>query len=190
MVAVVGLQGSGKGAAAEILAKRGYAIIEIGDIWRELVKKAGIDRSDVRATREFTLNIRVKYGKDIYAKYVMKRIKRSMKKVAVFGIRSTYELNYLKSKNRGLKLIALQAPLTLRFKRLRSRAKPEDPKSLSEFRWLETRTKRGFMADKKEEKYGMMAVIKRADYSVTNTGTLAQLDRKLGRILDEIEGAT
>ncbi len=83
--------------------------------------------------------------------------------------------------------MAVRSPFNTRFKRLKNRAKPEDPKTLGDFRWLETREKRGFLPDKKEEKHGVLVIMKKADYSLNNSGTPKQLKAKLDRVLMKID---
>ncbi len=187
VLVVVGLQGSGKSLAADMLKRRGFEVIEIGDIWRELLKKNNIPRSDIKGTREFTMKLREKYGKDIYAKYVVKRIRKNMRRVAIMGVRSTYEAVYLKKKIEKLYIISLLAPLKLRFNRMRHRGKPEDPKTMENFKWLEERSKRGFMKAKSEEKHGIMQIMKDADYVISNTSTVKKLKEPLARVLNGIK---
>lgn len=184
---VVGLPGSGKSITAKMLEKRGFEVIELGDIWRELLKKNNISRFDPIATREFTRKIRQKFGKDIYAKHAFRKIQKNRKKVAVMGVRSTYEMDYLKKRIKHINIIALLAPMRVRFGRLKARGKPEDPKDLKGFKWLETRERRGYMKAKSEEKHGIMHIIKEADFVIANTSTLAKLDHNLTKLIKEIE---
>ncbi len=184
---VVGLPGSGKSTVAEMLRDEGFSVIEFGDIWRELLKKTKMPLNDPRATREFTRKLREKYGKDIYARYALKKIKKNMKHVVLMGLRSTYELDYLKKKAKSIKIIAIRSPFETRFERLKKRAKPEDPKNMTDFRWLNTREKRGFLPDKKEEKHGVVVVMGKADYIITNNGTKAALRKKLDSVLSKID---
>ncbi|MHB1829902.1 MAG: AAA family ATPase [Candidatus Micrarchaeaceae archaeon] len=184
---VVGLPGSGKSITAKMLERRDFEVIELGDIWRELLKKNNISRFDPIATREFTRKIRQKFGKDIYAKYAFRKIQKKRKKVAIMGVRSTYEMDYLRKRIKHISIIALLAPMSVRFGRLKARGKPEDPKDLKGFKWLETREKRGFMKARSEEKHGIMHIIKEADFVIANTSTLANLDHNLTKLLKEIE---
>ncbi len=187
ILVVVGLPGSGKSTVAEMLREEGFDVIEFGDIWRELLRKSRIPLNDPRATREFTRRLRERYGKDIYSRYAVRRIKKSMRHVVLMGLRSTYELDYLKKKVKGIEIIAIRSPFETRFRRLRIRAKPEDPKTLSDFRWLETREKRGFLPDKKEERHGVLVVMKQARYTIDNSGTVEELRKSLYSVLSKIE---
>jgi len=187
VLAIVGLPGSGKSLASVMLRKMGFDIIELGDIWRELLAKNGIPRSDPKATREFTRRIREKYGKEVYAKHAFRKIKSLRGDVAVLGIRSTYEMDYFRRRMKDIGVIALLAPIDVRFGRLRTRAKPEDPKVMKDLKWLDTREKRGFMKDKSEEKHGVMRVMEGADFVIANTSTVKKLEQNLKKAIKEIE---
>ena len=106
IIVVVGLPGSGKSTAAQLLKEEGFQVIELGDIWRGLLREYKIPRDDPKATREFTLWIRKKEGKDIYAKRAVKLIKKSMSNIVIMGVRSTYEMDYLKRRIKEMKVAA------------------------------------------------------------------------------------
>ena len=187
ILTVVGLPGSGKSLVADMLKKRGFEVIELGDIWRELLKKNNIPRNDPIATREFTKTIREKYGKDVYARYAFRKMHRHLSKIAIMGVRSTYEINYIKRRIKKFYIIALLAPLQMRFGRLKHRGKPEDPKTMKSFKWLEEREKRGFMKAKSEERHGVMHIIKDSDFVIANTSTTSKLERNVAKVLNEIK---
>ncbi len=187
IIVVVGLPGSGKSTAAQLLKEEGFKVIELGDIWRELLREYKIPRDDPKATREFTLWIRKREGKDVYARRAVGLIGASKKKIVIMGVRSTYEMDYLKKKLRRMKVIAIISPFNTRFNRLKIRAKPEDPRNIEDFRWLETREKRGFMSDPREERHGVMVLIKHADYLVSNTSTVGSLENDLKEVINKIE---
>ena len=173
--------------AAEMLKDRGFTVIELGDIWRELLKKNHISRFDPMGTREFTRKIRQRYGKDVYARYALRKIGKGMDHVAIMGVRSTYEMDYLKKRLKNICIIALLAPMKMRYGRLKARGKPEDPKSYKAFKWLDTRERRGFMKAKSEEKHGVMHIINDADYVIANTSTVGKFEDNLDKVVKKIK---
>lgn len=189
VVSVVGLPGSGKSIAAEMLRKRGFEVIELGDIWRDLLKKNHISRFDPIGTREFTRKMRQKYGKDVYARLAFRKIQKKRAPVAIMGIRSTYEMDYLKKRLKSICIIALLAPMRMRYGRLKARGKPEDPKNFKDFEWLNTREKRGFMKAKSEERHGIMHVMKDADYLIYNSGSIKDLEKNMEGLVKRIGAA-
>lgn len=186
ILVVVGLPGSGKSTVADLLRERGFDVIELGDIWRELLKKAKIPMNDPIATREFTKRLRETKGKDVYARYAVKKIKKSMKHVVIMGVRSTYEMDYIRKRLKDIMIISVLSPFETRFRRLKKRAKPEDPLTRKVFEWLNTREKRGFMSDKREEKHGVVVVMNQADYAISNVGTTKDLEKNLDAVLSRI----
>ncbi|MDE1767952.1 MAG: AAA family ATPase [Candidatus Micrarchaeota archaeon] len=184
---IVGLPGSGKSIVAEMLKHRGFEVIELGDIWRELLKKNNISRYEPIATREFTRKIREKYGKEVYAKYAYKKIEKNRNMVAIMGVRSTYEMNYFKKRIHNIHIIALLAPLQLRYSRLKHRGKPEDPKTLKSFKWLDQREKQGFMKARSEVRHGVMRLIDHADYIIANTATIQKLEQNLDKVIGSLK---
>lgn len=187
VVVVVGLPGSGKSIVAGMLAKTGFEVIELGDIWRELLKKNNIDRSDPIGTREFTRELREREGKEVYAKYAYKRIRKGEKLIAIMGVRSDYESNYFRKRIKNLYIIALLAPPSLRFDRLKTRGKPEDPKTIKSFKWLDQRERQGFMKEKSEERHGVVHVMEDADYVIANTSTVGKLQGNVAKVIKEIK---
>lgn len=187
VIMVVGLPGSGKSTAADILKDNDFEVVELGDIWRELLKKNHVPRNDPVATREFTRMIREKEGKDVYARYAYRKIRKNRRMVAIMGVRSTYEMNYLKKKIPKMDIIALLAPLDMRFHRLKVRGKPEDPRTLKGFKWLEQREKQGFMKARSEERHGIMHIINKADYVISNVSTMAKLEKDMVGVLESIK---
>lgn len=187
VVAVVGLPGSGKSLAAGVLRRMDFRVIELGDIWRELLKKNKISRYDPIGTREFTRMLREKYGKEVYAKYACRKIKKEWRRIAIMGIRSTYEMDYFRKRIKNIRVIALLAPIEVRFGRMKERNKPEDPKTMKSFRWLDQREKQGFMKAKSEEKHGVMRIIKDSDYVIANTSTVKKLEDNVAKIINKIK---
>jgi dephospho-CoA kinase len=186
IIAVVGLPGSGKSTASQILKKHGFRIIEMGDMVRAQMKKHKVVINHLNL-RNWSHDARVKHGKDIVAKWAHAIIKKSRGDIAIMGMRSTYELHYFKKHLKHFELIAITAPAKLRFGRLHKRAKPEDPKTFKEFLWLEKREQQGFMKSKSGAKTGILHLIKDADYIISNTGSPAKQDKDMMVVICDIK---
>lgn len=186
IISVVGLPGSGKSTVAEMLKKRKFIVIEMGDLIREKMRELGEPMTHENL-REFSRKQREKYGKDAVAGYMVAKLRKlksaKTKNIAIMGLRSTYELDYLQKRIKGIVIIAVSASLKERFHRLKERHKPEDPRTMKEFKWLEQREKQGFMAQKSEEKHGIMHVIAKADYIILNNTSIKDLGKNLDMTL-------
>ena len=182
ILCVIGEIGSGKTTVAQMLGRKRFQVIELGDVVRESMRSKGmpIDRKSIR---DYALKMRLRYGKDVFAKHTARLIKGKKRNVAIFGVRSDYELKYLKRHLKHLKTVAIFASEKVRFLRIKKRKKHEDPKTIKEFIWLERKEERGYMNSQKERKHGILTVIKNADYVLANTGTLQELERSLDRLI-------
>ena len=186
ILGVVGLIGAGKGEAAEILARKGFTILDMGDIIREEMKKAHLDITH-KTDSVFPVEFRKKHGNDIIAKLIMKKAEKlENKNIVITGLRNTYELDYFKKVVPDMMLIAIEAPATVRFERLKVRGRPEDPKTKEQFDARTERESKGNMGDEAQRKAGLNAVIERADYVIQNAGTKQDLEAEVERVLVRI----
>ena len=92
------MPGSGKSIAAEAIEKMGFKKIEMGDIVRDKLKRKNIEVTN-QSLREFALQIRKQYGKDIVAKWTTKYIGSRRGNLLIVGIRNSEELDYFSCKN-------------------------------------------------------------------------------------------
>jgi dephospho-CoA kinase len=172
-----------------MLGKDGFVVIEMGDLIREKMRELG-EAMTHENVREFSRMQREKYGNDVVARYMVAKLRKlklaKAKDIAIMGIRSTYELDYIQKRVKGITIIALSAGMLERFHRLKERHKPEDPQTLKEFRWLEQREKQGFLAQKSEERHGVLHVIQRADYVILNNKDITDLKKNLEMTLEHI----
>ncbi len=164
---------AGKGEVAEILKKKGFIVYGMGSMIRGLMAEQGVPVTP-KSDKEFTIAIRKKYGKAVAAKLLMGKIgKTNTDKLVIEGIRSPFELDYIKKRMRVV-IIAIVAPLRMRFARSKKRGRPDAPQTLQQF----VKNK-----DKKEEKFGLLRVIARADYVIANTGTKADLRKNVDKVV-------
>ncbi|MDO8537555.1 MAG: hypothetical protein Q7S21_01600 [archaeon] len=98
--------------------------------------------------------------------------KKKYKKVVLVGARSWEEILYYKKRINGMKLIAINAPIDLRFKR-----RPNKKMNLKDF-------KKRDRVDIKNK--GMDKVIARADFVLTNSGKLMDLKQKTRELMYKV----
>jgi len=175
IMGVTGKNASGKDVFADYLIKKGFVHYSLSDILREELKKEGKE-----STRENLIAkgnaLREKFGAGILAKRVAEKIKKS-KNYIITSIRSPGEINELR-KLEGFILIALEAPVELRFKREFERKKETAVKSIKEFKELEEKELRG-----NENSQQLLKCIEMADETIINGSSLNDFYNKIEGVL-------
>lgn len=179
LVALVGMSGSGKSIATDILEKRGWKKIYFGGVTYTKMKEAGIEITP-DSERKFRENLRKEYGKECYAKLLLPEIEKSLEEndVVLDGLYSWFEYTYLEQKfKERLKLICVIVDKEIRYKRVGERKeRPFDRIKIKE---------RDISEIENLYKGGPIAY---ADYFIFNNGTLEEYEQRLDEILKEIEG--
>ncbi len=179
MVKVIGLTGSigaGKGEVGKYLAsKYGYVQLTIGDVVRDYLREHGMEitrDNSVRVSEE----MRQKYGVTYWVQKVVDKIlKEGYDKVVVDGVRLPTDDKLLRdSFGKDYILIKVDADPSIRFERLKKRARPGFPKTLEEFKFHEQRENKVFKLDQ---------TFKLADAVVDNSTTLEELYKRVDELL-------
>lgn len=178
IIAIVGMCGSGKSVATEILERDGWTKIYFGGVTYKKMQEEGIERTP-DSERIFREKLREQYGKECYAKLLLPEIKEAAEKgnVVLDGLYSWYEYKYLEENlGKNFKVISIIVDKEIRYDRI---AKRKD---------------RPFERDKAIErdlseienlyKGGPIAY---ADYYIFNNGTIAEYEERLRNILNEID---
>jgi len=178
IIGLTGTNASGKSTAAKHLVRKGFRYYSLSDELRRMLKKRKIS-----ATRENLIEAgkyyRSKYGRGYLASVVAKKIK-SKKNVVVDSIRNLGEVAELK-KQKNFHLIALDAPVEIRFQRARRRMSKRDQRTLAQF-----------LAMEKEELYGrgtgqqIAACMKKADFKIDARSGYKKLYKKIDDILKHL----
>lgn len=179
LLCFTGMPGSGKTTAAEIMKRRGFEVLEMRSAFFNLMKKEGIPTTSDNV-RAFSTQIRKERGLDIGSKLMVMEVGKISRHAAIFGIRSTNEVNYFKKhvKGRHVYLIALILPQRLRFRRIKSAYRE---------RTDETKTWREFLnRDRIETGWGLKDAIDNADFLVSNYGTKRELSESIAKIIRRI----
>jgi dephospho-CoA kinase len=169
LIGLTGTNGAGKGEVAAYLMKKGYAYLSLSDEIRDALRRKGeeITRDSLIATGNA---LRRRHGADVLARRVMEKIKGP---TVIDSIRNLREVAFLR-RQRGFILVAVDAPVELRFERARKRGRLESASSLEEF-----------AAKEKEEMAGgasgqqLARCLEMADVTIRNDGSLRALHRRI-----------
>ncbi|MBI2143815.1 AAA family ATPase [Candidatus Woesearchaeota archaeon] len=182
---ILGLTGTfaaGKGTVAECLIGKGFQYYSLSDELRLLLREKGIT-----PTRDNLIKagnaLRKRHGSGFLAELVLKRLKGapSVANSVVDSIRNPAEIASLRELN-GFFMVAVDAPVDIRYERARKRNTERDPKTFSEFLVQEKRE----MAGKSNEQQ-LAACLKEADFTVTNDADYKKLYKEIERVLAEIK---
>lgn len=173
LIGLTGTNGAGKGEAAAYLEKKRYEYFSLSDLIREELTKR-----DEEVTRDNLIRmgnqLREKFGADILARQVMEKIKG---KAVIDSIRNPKEVEYLR-KQKDFILLSIDAPVELRYERVRQRGRIESALNLREF----IRKEEEEMTSRKNGQQ-LRNCMSLADITLTNDGTLEDLYQKLEALL-------
>jgi len=169
LIGLTGTNGAGKGEVAAFLKSRGYAYISLSDMIREKLREEGkeADRNNLIQKGN---ELRRQFGPAILAKLVMERVRSQ---TVIDSIRNTEEVEHIRRRG-GFLLVAVDAPVEIRFARVRERGRNESAGTLEEFIRKETEEKGNDPLAQQLD--GVMAV---ADLTIINDGSIEDLHQKL-----------
>jgi len=173
LIGLTGTNGSGKGEVASFFVKKGYAYHSLSDIIREELRKQVQTITRDNLIRMGNL-MREQFSPDILARLVMKKVKGN---AVIDSIRNPKEVEFLK-KQVGFILISVDAPVEIRYERVKKRGREESASTLQEFMAKEAEE-----MTTKERGQQLQACMKMADYTIQNDGTLQDLHKKLEEFL-------
>jgi dephospho-CoA kinase len=173
LIGLTGTNGAGKGETAAFFKARGYAYASLSDILRDELRARGLE-----ATRDNLIRtgneLRMTHGPDVLARRTMEKVSGP---TVIDSIRNTREVAYFRAQA-GFILLALDAPVEVRFARVRARGRNESAATLDEFRRKEDEERAGGEAAQQLE-----ACMAEADRLVWNAGTIEDLHRELENLL-------
>ncbi|MCK5024019.1 MAG: flagellar hook-basal body complex protein FliE [Thermoplasmata archaeon] len=171
---LVGMPGSGKDIFVQEAGKIGFSHIRMGDMVRLFAGEAGIGTDDM-AIGGFASAHRAEYGPEIWAKRTLEKMPRG--NVLIDGSRSLAEIDHFKSFLGGdIKVIGIDAPTEMRFQRLVTRGRGDDPSILEDFQ----------ARDNRELSWGLGEALENADITICNNGTLKEFRNECQAIINNI----
>ena len=174
LIGLTGTNGAGKGEAAAFFVARGYSYFSLSDIIREELRSRGepVSRDNlIRMGNE----LRDRWGADVLALRTMVKVGAGGRAV-IDSIRNVREIEYLRLQE-GFILLAIDAPVALRFARVAARGRDESAANLGAFREKEDQERRGGAAGQQLE-----ACLAAADRLIVNDGTIPEFHRKLEEV--------
>jgi len=177
IVAIVGMCGSGKSVASDILVEKGWKKVYFGGVTMERLQEEGLEVNpeNEKMMRE---KLRSELGMGAYAKILLPRIKEyaSVSNTVLDGLYSWDELKILREElDDNLTVIAIVVDKKIRYERL----------SLRDYRPLtnEEALKRDIAEIENIAKAGPIA---HADYYIFNNGVKEEYLNRLEEILNNI----
>ncbi len=180
IIGITGLLASGKNEAAQYLqSKHQFAQRSYGDMIRaeltEIGTPLGRDTEFEHGNRQ-----RQQFGPAYWSKKILDSIIPDQN-VVIEGIRNLSELALLESQP-NFHLIAVEAPLEVRFKRLIDRAKTGDPITLEQMKAKEDREAHS----DDPTKQSIADCMKRAQFHVDNSSNEQHLHLQLDQIINQL----
>ena|SRR3989338_87850 len=183
IIGLTGRNAAGKGEVAIYLKEKHFIYYSLSDAIREEATKRKLEHSRNNLIK-LGNELRKDKGPDYLAKQINKKIKQQLSKSQNFvidSIRSPFEAKEL-MKNNGFVLVGIDAPIKLRFKRLRERNRVGDAKTLEDFKKQEQRE--NLKSDTNQQLDATFGLAKKV---VVNDGTLEELHKKMDRLLMELK---
>jgi len=174
IIGLTGTNAAGKGEVANYLKLKRFQYLSLSDIVREEADAQGLEH-----TRENLIKIgnslREQHGADILAKRTIAKIKEG--NVVIDSIRNLAEAKAIKSLKDSI-LIAVDAPIELRYKRAQERMLDRDKVSFEEFKKLEE-------AENLKTTTGQQLnlCMGEADRTIINDSTIEELQNKIDELL-------
>jgi dCMP deaminase len=182
ILGISGPYGAGKGEVVAFLEARSFYPLSLSDVLREELRARG--EQETRERMIGTGNeLRARFGAAVLAERLLARVERDRNYV-IDSIRHPAEVEALRARGRGFRLIWVDADPKLRVDRLRARARPGDPTSLAALLAQEGR-ERGGQGDSAQQ---LDAVEALADFTVRNEGSLAELHEAVQGVLAACAG--
>jgi len=176
LIGLTGTNGAGKGEAAAYFKARGYAYFSLSDVIRDELRERGEPASRDNLIRTGN-ELRERFGPDVLARRTVDKAGGGGGGRAVIdSIRNVREVEYLR-RQEGFVLLAIDAPIALRFKRVAVRGRDESAADLEAFKKKEDEERGGGTTAQQLE-----ACMAAADRLIVNDGTIPEFHRKLEEV--------
>jgi dCMP deaminase len=181
IIGLTGKNAAGKGEVAAFLKDKSFYYYSLSDAIRDELdaRKIPVTRDSLIATGN---ELRETHGADILARRILQKIDPNRNYV-IDSIRNPAEVVALRESGRFM-LLNIDAPSNIRFERIRSRNRENDPRTLEEFQAKEE-------AERKNVPVHMQSIEdcqNMADYTIINDSDLSSLYSKVQSIVSGAMG--
>ncbi|MEK6983758.1 MAG: AAA family ATPase [Nanoarchaeota archaeon] len=185
IIGLTGKNASGKGEVANYLKTKDFIYYSLSDVIREEATKRDLEHSRDNLIK-LGNELRKKFGPSYLAQQINSKLRLELKNnkdqnFVVDSVRSPFEAKEL-MKNKGFILVGTEAPIELRFKRLRERNRLGDAKSLEEFKEQEERE--NLKSDTNQQLDKTFSLARKL---INNDGSLEELHRKIDGLIKELQ---
>jgi dephospho-CoA kinase len=175
LIGLTGRNAAGKGEVAEYLKRNGFHYYSLSDVIRDEIRSRG-----QQPTRETLIQVgnelRQKYGARILAERILGKIEAD-KDYVIDSIRNPSEVDTLRAA-KHFKLIRVEAPVDVRFRRTLMRRRESEPQTLEAFMDVERREEAGDATSQ-----NLIKVASMADDFLVNDGPLEKLYKAIDELL-------
>lgn len=179
IIGLTGKNGAGKGEAANVLKASGFIYHSLSDVIRTEIERSGqkVSRDKLIETGNA---LRKAGGPSVLADRILQELDPE-KNYVIDSIRNPAEVQSLR-RRLDFYLIRVAAPQQVRFDRIRSRKRENDPQTFDEFVRLEKLEEKN--SDKNKQQ--LNETIALADQEIDNDTTLEALQEKMRALLAEL----
>ena len=185
IICIVGMPGAGKTLVSDELKKEGFAFLRFGQITLDKVKEKGLEPNEENE-KKIREELRKEIGMGAFAILNISKIDELLKEsnVVVDGLYSWTEYKILKEEYReSVYVVAVYAPPKLRYDRLEGRVVKNDKEMRFRAYTKEDAKARDYAEIENIEKGGPISM---ADFTIVNTGTRAEAEKEIKKILQQI----
>ncbi len=185
IICVVGMAGSGKSVVSDELVKKGFSFLRFGQITLDKIKEEGLEPTEANESK-IREDFRKKHGMAAFATINISKIDELLEKsdVVVDGLYSWSEYKVLKERyGDSMFMVAVYAPPKTRYERLENRSIEDDPEQRFRSFTREDAKARDYAEIEKIEKGGPIVM---ADFTIVNIGTIDEVKKEVGKILEQL----
>jgi len=183
IIGITGTLGAGKDTVAEYLnKKRDFKPYSLSDAIRDECKERGFPE-DRDTLQKVGNELRTEFGLSVLARRIINKITtEGVENSQITSVRNPGEWEEIKKTGQAY-LISVDAPIKLRFQRIKDRQRLDDDVDFEKFKTQEELE----MESDNPASQQLQQLTDMADYKITNEGTLEELYQKVDEVLAEIE---